>query len=395
MSILALNCGSSSIKAAVLDGAPLARVIEARVEQIGTADATLRIDRDETSTAAPTIEAAVGTLLTALSRRLDNGTIAAVVHRVVHGGERFTRPTRIDDETLAALDALASLAPLHNPPAIVAIRAARREFGAVPHFAIFDTSFHRTLPPAAKEYALSLAVRERYGIRRFGFHGISHEHVMQRVAAQMRKSPRDLRIISCHLGNGASVAAIEAGASVETSMGMTPLEGLVMGTRAGDLDPGIVLELMRDHDRASLEELLTRKSGLVGLVGTNDMRDIDRRAAQGDAACRLALDIYVHRIRKYIGAYAATLGGVDAIAFTGGVGENNVTVRQRCLGRLDFLGVTLDENSNRAGLTQTSQGCVEISASGSRVRLFVLRADEELAMAEAIEPLLSRASANL
>jgi len=388
MFILALNCGSSSIKAAAFEGAPLERVIDARVEQIGTAAATLRVDGDVSSIAAPTIDAAVGTLLTVLSHRLGERAVAAVVHRVVHGGERFTRPTRIDDEMLEALEALAALAPLHNPPAITAIRAARREFGAVAHFAIFDTSFHATLPPAAKEYALAPAVRAKYGILRFGFHGISHEHVMQRVAAELRVAPRDLRIISCHLGNGASVAAIDSGRSVETSMGMTPLEGLVMGTRAGDLDPGILLELMRDHDRDSLEELLTRQSGLVGLVGTNDMREIDRRASEGDAACRLALDIYVHRIRKYIGAYAATLGGVDAIAFTGGVGEHNVTVRQRCLSNLDFLGAALDEHLNRKGLAESAEGCVEISAPGSRVRLFVLRADEELAMAEAIAPLL-------
>jgi acetate kinase len=328
----------------------------------------------------------VSALLTALAERIGAQPVAAVVHRVVHGGERFTRPTRIDDDTLAELDALAALAPLHNPPAIVAIRAARKIFGAAPHYAMFDTSFHTTLPPHAREYALSSAVRERYGIRRFGFHGISHEHVMQRVAAQMGGSPADLRIISCHLGNGASVAAIEHGRSVETSMGMTPLEGLVMGTRAGDLDPGVVLELMRDHDRAALEDLLTRKSGLLGLTGTNDMRQIDRRAKAGDATCRLSLDVYAHRICKYLGAYAAAMGGVDVIAFTGGVGENNADVRQRCLRRLEFLGVLLDEDLNRAGLAHGMQ-CAEISKSRSRVRLFVLRADEELAMAEAIAAL--------
>jgi acetate kinase len=388
MSILALNCGSSSVKCAVLNGTPLQRVFGARVEQIGTARATLRVADTERAVEATDIESAVGVVLTTLPAHLGNRSIAAVVHRIVHGGERFTRPTQIDDAVLSALEALGSLAPLHNPPAIVAVRAARKSFPAIPHFAVFDTSFHATLPPRAREYALPKDVREKLGVRRYGFHGISHQHVMQRVAAHMNASVRDLRIISCHLGNGSSITAIEYGRSVETSMGMTPLEGLVMGTRAGDLDPGVLLELMREHERDALEQLLTRKSGLVGLTGTNDMREIEERAGQGDEGCRLALNVYAHRIRKYIGAYAATMGGVDAIAFTGGVGENSALIRHRCLQRLDFLGGTLDEDLNRDALVDKAQQCAELAAPGSRVRLLALRADEEIAMALDIAPLL-------
>jgi acetate kinase len=232
---------------------------------------------------------------------------------------------------------------------------------------VFDTAFHATLPPHAREYALPRDLRERFGIRRYGFHGISHAHVMHTVATQLGVPLEKLRIVSCHLGNGASVTAIEHGRSVDTSMGMTPLEGLVMGTRAGDLDPGIVLELVQSgpFGGKELDVLLNRQSGMTGLTGTNDMREIERRAAAGDEDCRRALALYAHRVRKYIGAYAAVMGGVDAIAFTGGVGENSTAIRQACLERLEFLGAAI----------------------------VVVRADEELAMAVEAAAMLSRASA--
>ncbi|HEY8537428.1 MAG TPA: acetate/propionate family kinase [Steroidobacteraceae bacterium] len=392
MLIIALNCGSSSVKCAALEGVPLRRVAEGRVEEIGTSSASLRIGSEARSVHAPDVATAVGLLLDDLVPHFGGREISAVVHRVVHGGERFVRPTRIDDDVLDALDELSSLAPLHNPPAIAAIRAARVRFGSVPHFAVFDTAFHTTLPPRAREYPLPEALRAKHRIRRFGFHGISHRHVMTRVAEEMRASPRDLRIISCHLGNGSSITAIEYGRSVETSMGMTPLEGLVMGTRAGDLDPGIVLELMREHDREAIERLLTREAGLRGMTGTNDMREIERRAEEGDESCRLAINVYAHRIRKYIGAYAAAMGGVDAIAFTGGIGENSALIRHRCLQRLDFLGARLDEDANRDALDDPNVSCANLALPESRVRLFALRADEELSMAEAIAPLLTKSS---
>ncbi len=249
MSIVALNCGSffrQNCRARRLTAS--AHLGRARVEQIGTPSAVLRVGADTRAIDAADIDAVIDALLGEIERHVGERKIAGFVHRVVHGGEEFTRPTRIDAARLAELDSLSALAPLHNPPAIAAIRSACKMFADVPHYAVFDTSFHATLPPHAKEYALPKSVRERYGIRRFGFHGISHEHVMQRTAARLQRLPRDLRIVSCHLGNGASVTAIEHGKSVQTSMGMTPLEGTrSWGRRAGDLDPGVLLELMRDY----------------------------------------------------------------------------------------------------------------------------------------------------
>lgn len=385
MRFLVLNCGSSSIKSAVVDAARRQRLLDIRIENLGSADCMMCIDGSERTLGAGVgLEQAMGALITEVRARQGNlGPIRAVAHRIVHGGERFVRPAVLDPEVLRQIEALSRLAPLHNPPAIAAIRVARPAFADVPHIAIFDTAFHATLPRRAREYALPDDVRTRLGIRRFGFHGINHAHVMHAVAEYMHAAPHDLRIVSCHLGNGASLAAIEYGRSVETSMGMTPLEGLVMGTRAGDLDPGIILELLGSGgmDRRQLDELLNRRSGLLGLAGTNDMREVERRAAEGDEGCRLAIELYSHRIRKYIGAYAAIMGGVEVIAFTAGVGENSALVRHRSLQRLEFLGATLDEHRNGDARVDPDRACVEISEERSRTRLLVVRADEELQMA--------------
>lgn len=383
MTIIALNCGSSSIKSAVFDERARHRVLDARVERLGGEGARLQIGGESRPLAANiTMDQAIRELLAELQRRSSGREVRAVVHRIVHGGDRFTQLTRLDDGVISSLEELSALAPLHNPPAIEALRVALSAYPNVPHFAAFDTAFHATLPEHARVYALPQDLRDGRHIRRYGFHGISHEHVMQRVALYLGRDARELRLISCHLGNGASATAIGAGVSVETSMGMTPLEGLVMGTRAGDLDPGIVLELMRTHDREALETLLTRKSGLIALTGTNDMRDIEARATQGDKACVSAIAIYTHRVRKYIGAYAATLGGLDVIAFTGGIGEHSALVRERSLERLEFLGVQLDSQANERGLLD--RDAAEISAAQSRVRVLIVRADEERAMAEAL-----------
>lgn len=383
MRILAFNCGSSSIKCAVIEGDPGTRRFELRVEHIGR-DAPSLIT-GETHRQLPSkldFAAAIDTVSAELrSRSAQLGALDAVVHRVVHGGEHFVTPTLIDAGVLAQLGELERLAPLHNPPAIHAIRAARQVFANIPHVAVFDTAFHATLPAHAREYALPEQIRTRFGIRRYGFHGISHAHVATRVAAHLGKTPQELRVISCHLGSGASITAIEHGRSVETSMGMTPLEGLVMGTRAGDLDPGILLELSRELSPEAISELLNKHSGLTGLTGSDDLRDIERRAGEGDEPCRLAIDLYTHRIRKYLGAYAIILGGIDAIAFTGGVGEHSVAVRHRCLQRLDFLGAILDEGRNRTAQLGPQRQLLDIATDDSRVRLVVLRADEELAMA--------------
>jgi acetate kinase len=340
MLIFALNCGSSSLKSAVVDTERRRHVVDVRVQQLDTA----------------TLPATVGRVLQQLRERSRHlGPPDAIVHRVVHGGERFVQPTRVDDSVLAELEELSHLAPLHNPPALAAVRRAREVYPQTTHVAVFDTAFHATLPTHAREYALPGDLRQRFGIRRYGFHGISHAYVVQAIADQLKVAAEKLRIVSCHLGNGASVTAIEHGRSVDTSMGMTPLEGLVMGTRAGDLDCGILLELLKSgsFDGEELDTLLNRQAGMLGLTGTNDMREIEQRAAQGDKDCRRALALYTYRVRKYIGAYAAVMGGVDAIAFTGGVGENSETIRQACLERLEFLNA----------------------------RIVVVKADEELQMA--------------
>jgi len=368
MPIFALNCGSSSIKSAIVDSASRLRLFDFHVQNADAAG----------------FSTAVAQVLQELrSRSREHGEPDAFAHRIVHGGDRFVRPTKVDDTVLAEIEQLSHLAPLHNPPALAAIRQARQAYPRTPHIAIFDTAFHATLPVHAREYALPLALRQRFGIRRYGFHGISHAHVMESVAAHYGVGSDTLRIISCHLGNGASAAAIEHGRSVDTSMGMTPLEGLVMGTRAGDLDPGVLLHLLHSGavDARQLDTSLNKSSGMEGLTGTHDMREIERRAADGDERCRAASAIYAHRVRKYIGAYAAVMGGVDAIAFTGGVGENSAAIRRACLERLEFLGAELDDSRNRDARPDVTTGRCEISHAGSRTRLLVVRADEEVAMA--------------
>jgi acetate kinase len=392
--ILALNCGSSSVKSALFDAERLDRAQSLRVESIGTTAARLHVgEAQRPLEGKPDLAAAVSLLLEELVRQ--SAVVEAVVHRVVHGGARFVKPQLLDSAVLEALDDLNSLAPLHNPPALTAIRAAQAAYPDIPHIAVFDTAFHATLPQQAREYALPTQIRASFGIRRYGFHGLSHSQVMRNVAEHMGRAAEELKIVSCHLGNGASVTAIEQGRSVETSMGMTPLEGLVMGTRAGDIDPGVLLHLLqaRGMSIAEVDAMLNRGSGLKGLTGTNDMREIERRATQGDEDCREALQIYAHRVRKYIGAYAAVMGGVDAIAFTGGVGENSAGTRQHCLQRLEHLGAVLDEQRNREVRLSEKNPCIEISRVGSPTRLLVVRADEELTMAREAARLLNWPSA--
>ncbi len=385
MRIFTLNCGSSSIKSALIDTVSRRRLLDMSLDNPGSADCRLQIDDERIPLDAGfDAEAGVRRLLRELQTRCASGNSAqAVAHRIVHGGAKFVRPTLLDEETLRSIAELNDLAPLHNPVALAAATLARQEFPGVPHVAVFDTAFHATLPPRAREYALPRDVAQRFGIRRFGFHGTSHAQVTRSVAAFLRADPSALRLVSCHLGNGASVAAVEYGRSIETSMGMTPLEGLVMGTRSGDLDPGVMLYLM-DHGgytAETLSRLLNSDSGLKGLAGTNDLRVLEQRAGDGDEACRLALTLYAHRVRKYIGAYAAVMGGVDVIAFTGGIGEHSALMRHRILQRLDFLGARLDEDRNRDARVDARTTVVDISETASRTRLLVVTANEELEMA--------------
>lgn len=381
MNVLVINCGSSSVKGSVIDPATGNRVISMTVERIG-AQARVRVDLEEWQPldAATCSDALAHVIPTMVARA---GDLGAVGHRVVHGGEAFDRPTMIDDSVVAAVEACIPLAPLHNPANLEGMRTAMRLLPGLPHVAVFDTAFHSTLPRRAREYAIPRELADEKHYRRFGFHGISHQYVAQAAADWLEDDLRNLRLITCHLGNGASVAAVEYGRSVETSMGMTPLEGLVMGTRSGDIDAGIVIQMLRDGMSADeLDDLLNKRSGLAGLSGVgNDMRDIEERAAAGDEHCRLAMQVFAHRVRKYIGAYAAVMGGVDAVIFTAGIGENSSAMRHRIAQRLDFMGCVIDEDKNRDARVNYKAPVAEISRRNSRVRLLAVATDESFQIA--------------
>lgn len=387
MHVLVLNCGSSSIKAAVVDPVSGARAARLTVERVGQSGCTARYDDDAAGPCdAKDHESALSATIPALVSRAAGAKVTAVGHRVVHGGERFSQPVRIDAEVERAIADLAPLAPLHNPPNLAGVVAARRALPDVPHVAVFDTAFHATLPNRAKTYALDTALAAKHGVRRYGFHGTSHAFVAARAADFLGAKLRDLRLVTCHLGNGASTCAVEFGRSVETSMGMTPLEGLVMGTRSGDVDAGALLQIARAEklDVDALDALLNKKSGLSGLSGVGgDLRDIEERAAAGDDRCRLAIHVFAHRVRKYIGAYAAVMGGVDAIVFTAGIGENSATVRQHVGRNLGFLGADLDDDLNRDARVDGARPVVRISTDRSRAHLLVVKTDEEHAIAQA------------
>ena len=305
--------------------------------------------------------------------------LAAVGHRVVHGGARFDGPVLVDDGVLAAIRELTPLAPLHNPANALGIEVARRLYPALPQVAVFDTAFHRTMPARAYRYALPRALADRYGIRRFGFHGTSHQYVSRRAAEHLGRPIEELALITLHLGNGASAAAVDGGRCIDTSMGLTPLAGLVMGTRSGDIDPAVVFHLHREAglDLEEIETLLTKQSGLTGLAGAGDMREIRRRIADGDADAAEALDIFCYRVRSYLGAYAAALGRVDAVVFTAGIGENDPEVRAGVCAGLEGYGVRLDAGRNSAA----GAAARTVSADDSRVPVLVVPTDEELEIA--------------
>ncbi|MGH9441153.1 MAG: acetate/propionate family kinase [Thermoanaerobaculia bacterium] len=305
--------------------------------------------------------------------------LLAVGHRVVHGGEAFRETAEIDDKTLEAIRSLSPLAPIHNPVNVAGIEIARRVFPQARHFAVFDTAFHRTLPARAFLYALPAAARSLANVRRFGFHGISYSFVARRAAAFLDRPAEELNFIVLHLGGGASAAAIRGGQSVDTSMGMTPLEGLVMGTRPGDLDPALPLRLARELALTpdDVERALEEESGLRGLAGSSDVREVLRRASEGDDDARLAADLYVYRIKKYVGAYLAVLGRVDAIVFTGGVGENSAEIRARSLEGLERLGIAVDAVKNAPG----PGGERAVGVEGMEVSVLVIPTDEELQIA--------------
>ena len=386
MHILVINCGSSSIKAAVIDHETGAHTLELKAERLGQeGKAQYRIDDGEPVACPADAEAALEACIPRMLEALGDVKLDGVGHRVVHGGEKFTSPTRITDEVVEAIEALVPLAPLHNPANIAGIRVALKLLPNICHVAVFDTAFHGTLPRRARTYAIPQDLAEKHGIRRYGFHGTSHAYVAQKAADFLEEDIRNLRIITCHLGSGCSIAAVEYGRSVETSMGMTPLEGVVMGTRSGDIDAGVLLHLMREEGMGpdEIDAMLNRDSGLKGLSGVgNDMRDIEQRAAEGDEACRMAIQVFCHQIRKYIGAYAAVMGGVDAIVFTAGIGQNSEVVRHRIAQRLDFLGARLDEELNRDAKVNHENPVAEIGNRRGRVGLLVVATDELHAIAQ-------------
>ena len=379
MNILVLNTGSSSIKYELFEVDPPGHQ--------GGGEASLTgglIERIGEPGGLPDHEEGLRAVLDRLRAEGHLEGLAAVGHRVVHGGEWFTAPTVIDDAVIAQIEALAPLAPLHNPPALAGIRGALAVLGDLPHVAVFDTAFHSTIPPAAHRYALPDRIYADHGVRRYGFHGTSHAYVAAEAARALGRDLLEMRIITLHLGNGASATAIDRGRSVDTSMGFTPLEGLVMGTRSGDLDPAVVLHLLREGgmDVDEVDVLLNRESGLKGLCGANDLREVERRAGEGDPAAELALDVYCRRIRKYVGAYLAVLGGLDALVFTAGVGQHSVEVRRRVAGPLAHLGLRLDRAANASA--DCGDGPVVISSPGSPAAILVVATDEERMIAREV-----------
>jgi acetate kinase len=363
MRVLVVNAGSSSLKLTLLDHED--SVLDAR------------------ELPAPRAEVNPAEIRAALDSTL--GEADAVGHRIVHGGERFREAVRVDAGVREALRGLVDLAPLHQPKSLAALDAVTEALPGVPAVACFDTAFHATLPPAAATYALPAEWRERWRLRRYGFHGLSHAWVARHAPQMLERDPKELRIVSCHLGAGASLCAIGAGRSLDTTMGFTPLEGLVMATRSGSVDPGLLLWLL-DHERLSVTELadaLEHRSGLLGLSGSADMREILARSKAREPTARLALEVYVHRLRAGIAAMAAALGGLDALVFTGGVGERAAEIRAQAAAGLAFLGVSLDEEHNRG-----TDADGEISAEGAAVRTLVLTAREDLEIARQVRGVL-------
>jgi acetate kinase len=369
--VLVINSGSSSLKYQLVQPDSGSSLADGIVERIG-----------EPSSPVADHRAALQLAFDQLSKAgidLKTCGLAAVGHRVVHGGATFYHPTVVDDVTLGELKQLSELAPLHNPPAVVGIEVARKMLPGVPHVAVFDTAFFHDLPAASATYAIDRALAQKWRIRRYGFHGTSHQYVSEQAAAFLGRPPRDLNQIVLHLGNGASASAIAAGRPVDTSMGLTPLEGLVMGTRSGDIDPGVIGYLCRSAAVSvdEVESMLNEQSGMLGMAGERDFRRLGEMIESGDSSAQLAYDVFIHRLRKYIGAYLAVLGRTDVVSFTAGIGENDAAVRRDALSGLAGLGIEIDEQRN----AQSAKGARRISADASPVTVLVIPTNEELAIA--------------
>jgi acetate kinase len=384
--VLVVNTGSSSIKYQLFEMAGQKVLASGLVERIGEAGARLThragdaeplVVEDRVADHSEGFERVFGAFETGGE---PIGELAGIGHRVVHGGDRLTAPTLIDDAAIAAIAGQVPLAPLHNPSNLLGIRIAMASFPQTPQVAVFDTAFHQTMPPRAWRYALPADLAAELRIRRYGFHGTSHAYVSRKAAEHLGRPAAEVNLVTLHLGNGASAAAVQGGRCIDTSMGLTPLEGLVMGTRSGDLDPAVVFYLHREAGLSvdDIDDLLNKRSGMLGLAGANDMREVARLVGEGDQAAAEALDVYCYRIRKYVGAYVAALGRLDALVFTAGIGENNDAVRAGVCQGLEGLGIALDPRRNRArsGRPRT------ISADDAAVPVLVVPTNEELEIAE-------------
>ena len=388
MNILVINCGSSSLKYQLINSETEGVLAKGLCERIGI-DGMLTYqpeggEKEKSEIAMPTHTEAINAVLAALTNEKSGvikslSEVGAVGHRVVHGGEKFTSSCLINDESMKAIEECNDLAPLHNPANLIGIRACQELMPGVPMVAVFDTAFHQTMPDVAYTYGIPYEYYEKYKVRRYGFHGTSHSYVSKRTAEIVGKPYDQMKIIVCHLGNGASISAVNCGKSVDTSMGLTPLEGLVMGTRSGDLDPAII-DFVGKKEGLSLDEMnevLNKKSGMLGISGvSSDGRDLEAAAETGNKRAQLALDVFDYRVIKYIGAYAAAMNGVDAIAFTAGIGENNIKMRKDVCSSLTYLGVKLDEEKNNVRGEERI-----ISADDSKVQVLLVPPNEELAIA--------------
>lgn len=399
MDILALNCGSSSVKYQLYDWQKKEVIAKGMVERVTIGDSFIihEVPGRETyreEYECPDHRVAIHLIIKILNDKRygvveEITQISAVGHRVVHGGEKFTCSVTIDEGVLDAIKEVQHLAPLHNPPNISGIEAAQSVLPDVPHIAIFDTAFHQTMPEAAYTYALPYEWYEKYGVRRYGFHGTSHLYVSKRAAVMLGKDPKDCNIITMHIGNGVSHSAIKNGISVDTSMGLTPLEGAVMGTRCGDIDPAIPAFIMEQEELtpAEIDSILNKKAGILGITGQfTDRRDVIEGAEEGDARCKLALEVEGYRLKKYIGSYAAAIGGIDAVVFTAGVGEMGWLIREKALEGLEFMGIILDKEKNRNTMTRKTENV--ITTPDSPVKVFVIPTDEELVFTEDVAAIL-------
>ncbi len=390
MKIIIFNCGSSSIKYKLFKMPESYVIASGIVERIGSESSSASQQANDKNIK---IEEHVDNHeqgISVIKKMLidpQNGAIQSLSeikacgHRVVHGGEAFTNSVLITEDLEKVIEEFADLAPLHNPPNLLGIRAVKKMLGNIPQVACFDTAFHQTLPEVAYLYALPYEFYEKYKIRKYGFHGTSHRFIARRAAELMKRGKYDVDLITCHLGNGSSIAAVKNGKSIDTSMGLTPLEGLVMGTRAGDLDAAIVFHLVRKgYSIEQLDAILNKKSGLLGISGvSNDVRDLEQHAKNGHKKAQLALDIFTYKIKKYIGLYFAVMNGCNGIVFTGGIGENAVQIRESILTGLDSLGIILDPDKNKK-FVNGKEG--EIQKMDSRVKIFVIPTDEEQAIAK-------------